>query len=191
MYFTKFTAQNYVCSGHFEEEYFDYSGRLQDKLDSQGRCADRHVKSKLTLWESISSTCNNRRMLKILKMRGPYSRGRGLVRENLLSWKKKLIMSPYLFVIGKGYFLKKFSGKFKFRFWYQILNILILLLIKYTYSFVRGDKSFICIKFCKWEFSKDILKLPKITMFSYWAEYSLIIALIASTKTELFCFGGL
>ena len=47
MYFTKFTAQNYVCSGHFEEEYFDYSGRLQDKLDIQGSCADRHVKSKL------------------------------------------------------------------------------------------------------------------------------------------------
>ena len=61
---------------------------LQDELGSHGGYADRRVKSKPTWWEPNSSTCSILRMLKKLKMRGPYSGGRGIVRENLLSWKK-------------------------------------------------------------------------------------------------------
>ena len=42
-------------------------------------------------------------------------------------------------------------------------------------SFIRGDESYICGKVCGGKFPIDTLKSPKVTMYSYWAEYSLII----------------
>ena len=88
-------------------------------------------------------------------------------------WSGKLVLNNLLSLNIAFWFVRKLSMQVGLWNW------------KYVSSFIRGDKSNICIKFCKWEFSTDILKSSKISMCSYWADYLLIIALIASSIVHL------
>ena len=89
--------------------------------------------------------------------------------EISLGWSDKPVPNNLLSLSIAFWFVRKLSIQFGLRD------------SKHVGFFIRGDNTYICINICKWECSVDLLKSPKVTVSSYWAEYSSIIALITST----------